>query len=530
MIYRMNKYEVERVAIVGIGGSGAYYVAKFLLLCGVDVVGFDLKNTSKTKGLEKLGAKITYRNPKESFGDVAYFIYTHNLPEKVVRQLIQINPGIDAYEVGEMYKSIIGDFEDGLLSESQQEAFYKSDLAPLYSLDLKDTRVIGITGTDGKTTSCTMIYHILKNNGFNPALISTISAKIGDKEISTGFHTTTPTSQELFNLFNQALDSGCTHIIVEVTSHGLEQGRVAGIKFDTIGYTNVTKEHLDYHKTYERYLKAKSLLIREHSKPSSVIVLNMDDTSYDFLNSISLGRSMKYAVENKDADITATNIDDIDGLKFNLSTSTDSFNVHIPIYGKYNVSNFLLACGVCMNEGVEIEDIVKSISSFKGVVGRMELIQQNPFKVFVDFAHTPNATLKALETVKTITKGKVIHVFGCAGLRDSTKRYGMGKISNQFSDITILTAEDPRTENLEEINDEIERGWRDGGRRGKLIRFDRADKNVEVRRDAIKKAIKLAKDGDTIIITGKAHEKSLCFGDTEYDWNDINEVQRLLKP
>jgi UDP-N-acetylmuramoyl-L-alanyl-D-glutamate--2,6-diaminopimelate ligase len=183
-----------------------------------------------------------------------------------------------------------------------------------------------------------------------------------------------------------------------------------------------------------------------------------------------------------------------------------------------------------MNEGVEIEDIVKSISSFKGVVGRMELIQQNPFKVFVDFAHTPNATLKALETVKTITKGKVIHVFGCAGLRDTAKRYEMGKISNQFSDITILTAEDPRTENLEEINDEIERGWRDGGRRGKLIRFDRADKNVEVRRDAIKKAIKLAKDGDTIIITGKAHEKSLCFGDTEYDWNDINEVQRLLKP
>ena len=148
----MNKYEVDRVAIVGIGGSGAYYLAKFLLLCGVDVVGFDLKNTPKIEELEKLGAKITYKNPRESFGDVAYFIYTHNLPEKVVRQLIQINLGIDAYEVGEMYKSIIGDFEDGLLSENTREAFYKSNLAPLYSLDLKDTRVIGITGTDGKTT------------------------------------------------------------------------------------------------------------------------------------------------------------------------------------------------------------------------------------------------------------------------------------------------------------------------------------------------------------------------------------------
>ncbi len=525
----MNRYDVDRVSIVGIGGSGAYYIAKFLLLCGVNVIGFDLKNTSKTKELEELGAEIKYENPQGSFGDVAYFIYTYNIPERLIKQLKEINPGIDAYEVGEMYKSIIGDFEDGLLSESQQEAFYRSDIAPLYSLDFKDTRLIGITGTDGKTTSCTMIYHILKNRGFNPALISTVSAKIGDKEINIGFHTTTPTAQELFNLFNQALDFGCTHIIVEVTSHGLEQGRVAGIKFNTIGYTNVTNEHLDYHKTYKRYLEAKSLLIKEHSKSDSVIVLNMDDNSYDFLNSISLGRTMKYGLENKKADIYATDIDDLDGLKFNLNTKIDNFNVHLPIYGKYNVSNFLLACGVCMNEGVELENIVKFIKSFEGVSGRMELILQKPFKVFVDFAHTFNATLKALETVKAITEGRVIHVFGCAGLRDTTKRYEMGKISNQLADITILTAEDPRTENLKEINDEIGRGWKEGGGRGKLIRFDYDNRNVEVRRDAIKKAIKLARDGDTVIITGKAHERSLCFGDTEYNWNDIDEVKRLLK-
>jgi UDP-N-acetylmuramoyl-L-alanyl-D-glutamate--2,6-diaminopimelate ligase len=524
----MNRYEVDRIAIVGIGGSGAYYIAKFLLLCGVNVIGFDLKNTSKTKELEKLGAEITYKNPQKSLGDVAYFIYTHNIPLNLIKQLMEMNPGVDAYEVGEMYKNILGDFEDNLLSENQRKAFYKSNLAPLYSLDFKDTRLIGITGTDGKTTSCTMVYHILKDSGFNPALISTVSAKIRDKEISTGFHTTTPTSQELFNLFNQALDAECTHIIVEVTSHGLEQGRVAGIKFDTIGYTNITNEHLNYHKTHEKYLEAKSLLIKEHSKPDSVIVLNMDDDSYDFLNRISLGRSMKYGIENKKADIYATNIDDSDGLGFNLYTKIDSFNVHIPIYGKYNISNFLLACGVCINEGVEMKDIIKSIRSFKGVRGRMELIQQKPFKVFVDFAHTPNATLKALETVNAITQGRVIHVFGCAGLRDNTKRYEMGRISNQLADVTILTAEDPRTESLKEINDEIERGWRDGGKEGELIRFDCDDKNVEVRRDAIKKAIELSKDADTVIITGKAHEQSLCFGDVEYNWNDIDEIRRLL--
>jgi UDP-N-acetylmuramoyl-L-alanyl-D-glutamate--2,6-diaminopimelate ligase len=524
----MNRYEVKRVAIVGIGGSGAYYIAKFLLLCGVDVIGFDLKSTSKTEELEELGAEITYSNPKEGFEDISYFVYTHNMPEKEIKKLMEMNSDIDAYEVGEMYKNIIGDFEDDLLSESQQKAFHKSNLAPLYSLNFKDIRLIGITGTDGKTTSCSMVYHILKNNGFNPALISTVSARIGDREIDTGFHTTTPTSQELFNLFNQAIDAGCTHIVVEVTSHGLEQGRVAGIKFDSIGYTNVTNEHLDYHKTYERYLEAKSLLIREHSKPNSVILLNMDDKSYDYLDSISLGRSMEYGIENKEADIYATDINDKDGLKFKLNTKTDTFNVHIPIYGKYNVSNFLLACGICMNEGVEVEDIVESIKTFESVTGRMDLIQEKPFKVFVDFAHTPNATLNALESVKEITEGRVIHVFGCAGLRDTTKRYEMGRISNQLADITILTAEDPRTENLKEINDEIERGWRDGEGEGELIRFDYDDRDVKVRTEAIEKAIELAKDDDTVIITGKAHEQSLCFGDTEYNWNDIDEVRKLL--
>jgi UDP-N-acetylmuramyl-tripeptide synthetase len=254
----------------------------------------------------------------------------------------------------------------------------------------------------------------------------------------------------------------------------------------------------------------------------------MDDKSYDYLDSISLGRSMEYGIENKEADIYATDINDKDGLKFKLNTKTDTFNVYIPIYGKYNVSNFLLACGICMNEGVEVEDIVESIKTFESVTGRMDLIQEKPFKVFVDFAHTPNATLNALESVKEITEGRVIHVFGCAGLRDTTKRYEMGRISNQLADITILTAEDPRTENLKEINDEIERGWRDGEGEGELIRFDYDDRDVKVRTEAIEKAIELAKDDDTVIITGKAHEQSLCFGDTEYNWNDIDEVRKLL--
>jgi UDP-N-acetylmuramyl-tripeptide synthetase len=237
---------------------------------------------------------------------------------------------------------------------------------------------------------------------------------------------------------------------------------------------------------------------------------------------------MEYSTKDKDVDLYATDISDKDGLKFKIYTRSEKTKVSIPIYGEYNVSNFLLASGICMNEGIEIEDIVNAIKDFETVPGRMQLIQSEPFKVFIDFAHTPNATIKALESVRKITKGRVIHVFGCAGLRDSSKRYSMGKISNQLADITILTAEDPRTENLTDINNEIERGWKDGGKKGKLFRFDNQEENVHVRRKAIKKALELAESGDTVIITGKAHEKSLCFGDTEYDWNDIVETKKLL--
>jgi UDP-N-acetylmuramoyl-L-alanyl-D-glutamate--2,6-diaminopimelate ligase len=523
----MNRYEVESVSIIGIGGTGAYYIAKFLLLCGIEVYGYNLNKNERTKKLEDMGIKIEYKNPTKPF-NTSYYIYTHAMLPKLVKKMKDLNSNIDGYEVGEMYKNIINDYEDDLLSKRQQDAFLKSNIAPLYPIDFGSIRLIGITGTDGKTTSCSMIYHILKDSGYKPALISTVSAIIGNEEIDTGFHTTTPSSQELSELLLKAQGANCTHIIIEATSHGLRQGRLAGLKFNTVGFTNITDEHLDYHKTYEKYLEAKSLLITEHTLPDSMIILNKDDRSYEYLNSISLGRSMEYSIEDKNADIFASDITDEKGLKFKLHISKEKNVVNIPIFGRYNVSNFLLATGVCMNENIETGDIVNSMRSFKTVKGRMQLIQSEPFKVFVDFAHTPNATVQALKSVGSITDGKVIHVFGCAGLRDTSKRYKMGKISNELADISILTAEDPRTESLKDINDEIERGWRDGKKDGELIRFDYDDKDVEVRRDAIKKALEVAQKDDTVIITGKAHEQSLCFGDTEYEWNDIEETKKLL--
>ncbi|MDD3474864.1 MAG: UDP-N-acetylmuramoyl-L-alanyl-D-glutamate--2,6-diaminopimelate ligase [Candidatus Dojkabacteria bacterium] len=524
----MSKYDIDSVSVVGIGGTGAYYIAKFFLLLGKDVYGYDLKETDRTKELEEMGARIEYSNPTRPFETDCY-LYTHNMPENLIDRILSSNKNIPGYEIGEFYHSLISDYEDNLMSEIEKDAFIKSELAPLYSLDLENVRMIGVTGTDGKTTSCTMIYHLLKSYGYKPALISTVSAIIGDEEIDTGFHTTTPTSQELYKLIKKALGIGCTHIVLETTSHGLEQGRVAGIKFDGIGYTNVTNEHLDYHKTYEKYLEAKSLLITNHTKSNSIIVLNKDDASYEFLSNLSMGKDMSYSIKDKQADLYASNIQDSDNLKFKLNSEKESLKVEIPIYGKYNVSNFLLACGICINEGLTLENICDYIKGFVTVKGRMELLQSEPFKVFVDFAHTPNATFQVLNSLRDITKGRIIHVFGCAGLRDKTKRYSMGKISNELADISILTAEDPRTEDLKDINNEIERGWKDGGfTKKEIIRFDNDKDNIEVRKDAIKKALELAEEGDIVIITGKAHEQSLCFGDIEYSWNDIAETEKLL--
>jgi UDP-N-acetylmuramoyl-L-alanyl-D-glutamate--2,6-diaminopimelate ligase len=525
----MNRYEVEKVSIVGIGGSGAFYIAKFLHLCGVEVEGYDIASNYRTKELEELGVDIKYSNPTEPF-ECSYYVYSHNLPEKIKKDIEKQNPDTTSYEVGELYKYILDDFEEDILGERQQEAFMESNIAPLYNLDVGDMRLIGITGTDGKTTTCSMVYHILKSNGYKPALISTVSALIGDDEIDTGFHTTTPTSQELYKLISKAIDADCTHLVLETTSHGLEQGRVAGLKFDSIAFTNVTNEHLDYHKTWDRYVRAKGLLITEHSKPESCIGLNLDDKSYDYLSSISIARDMSYSVKDKSADLFVKGIKDTDGLDFKVRFNKKFLDVHIPIYGIYNVSNFLAATSICLNEGLDINNIITAISSFKTVRGRMELIQSEPFMVFVDFAHTPNSLKEVLSSVRKLINGKVIHVFGCAGQRDSSKRFPMGKFSNELADVTILTAEDPRSESLKSINDEIEEGWKSGGNDDReLIRFDDDSKLVDVRREAIKRAFDIAKDGDLVIITGKAHEMSLAFGNTEYDWNDIEESKRLLK-
>jgi len=530
----MNLSSFKCISCFGIGGGGLYYIARFLLILGRKVEGFDIKLTDRVTELQGMGAVVSLRNPEpeDITENIDTIIYSEALPKQILEIVEGFKSTKNVIEVGEFLRNLTKMYENRRLNKDEEEAFIKSDIAPLYRVDTSKMRYIGVTGTDGKTTTCTMIYHILKEMGYNPALISTVSAKIGDKELDTGFHTTTPSSQDIYKLIKLMEEEGCTHAILETTSQGLAMGRVAGLKFDVVAYTNITNEHLDYHKTWEGIFEAKSRLITEHLKDGGVAVLNKDDIrSYEKLSKLA-EKFLSYS-RLESADLQATNLKSAENrIEFKLN---EHIPVSISIFGEYNVSNSLAALGVIKGLGLNLEEAVKKLTTFNAVTGRMQFLCREPYKFIVDFAHTPNALEQALSSVCKLKENgsRLIVVFGCPGKRDTYKRAEMGKVAKKYADIVILTADDPRTESLKAINNQIEEGFNQAeslsGVPVELIRFDYDDKDVDVRRNAIRKAIELAKPKDIVIICGKAHEQSLCFGTTEYKWNDIEEAERLLK-
>jgi UDP-N-acetylmuramoyl-L-alanyl-D-glutamate--2,6-diaminopimelate ligase len=392
---------------------------------------------------------------------------------------------------------------------------------------------IGVTGTDGKTTTCTMIYHLLLKLGYKPGLVSTVSAKINGKDIDTGFHTTTPSSQDLYALLKRMENEGCTHAIVESTSHGLAMGRLAGLKYHAIAYTNITSEHLDYHKTWENYYAAKETLLTEHTFTKTITVLNKDDAkAYTLLTKVADRRKLPvytYSTqEDTQATLVATSIKEDPTISFSIG----EVPVSLPIIGTYNVSNalaaLLLTSQLLQKNTAELAPL---LADFQTVTGRMQVLQTKPYSVIVDFAHTTNALEQALTTMRHLLPAnkKLIAVFGCAGKRDYTKRTPMGEVAGRLADITILTAEDPRSEHLKDINDEIEKGWQKTKQKNSVLyRIDDETLLADTRKIAIEKALELATEGDIIIIAGKAHEQTNCFGTIEYPWSDISDTLKLL--
>lgn len=362
----------------------------------------------------------------------------------------------------------------------------------------KKLKIIGVTGTDGKTTTANIIYWILKTAGKKVGLISTVSAKIGNKEYNTGFHVTNPEPLVLHRFLRKMVDCGCEYAVLEVTSHGLDQERVFGINFEISVLTNITHEHIDYHKTFEAYMKAKAKLFNN----SKVAILNKDDKSYkNFLSFIKTSNKILYGKDTLG-----------DNLKREVENRFEE---------EYNFYNATAAISVAKLLKISEAKILEGIGSFPGVEGRMQEIKNKTgIKIYIDFAHTPNSLLNVLKSLRTKKNGKLIVVYGCAGERDIKKRKIMPKISIKNADISVFTAEDPRSENVEDILDIMVRAaYKSGGNEGE--NFYR----IPERGEAISFAInKIANKGDTVVICGKGHEKSMAYNGVELPWSDQDAV------
>jgi len=356
--------------------------------------------------------------------------------------------------------------------------------------------VIGITGTDGKTTTVNMLHHVLSLNNKKVSSISSISAKIADKSFDTGFHVTTPSPWQIQKYLRNALNSRSQYFILEATSHGLDQNRLAFIDFEVAAITNISHEHFDYHKSMKNYLASKAKLF----KNVKYSVLNADDESYKDLKNKASGEILNYSLQK--------NVD------FNLK----EYPINLKIPGEFNLKNALAALAISSALGISKSRTLKAITSYKGIVGRLEDLDfgQN-FDVYVDFAHTPVSLKESLQTLKEKTRGRLIAVFGSAGKRDESKRPLMGKVASSLADISILTAEDPRDEDVNKICNQIAKGFKSNRKKENEDFFIIPD-----RKKAIKFAVDLARSNDTVSLFGKGHEKSMNIKGKEFPWNEIN--------
>ena len=405
--------------------------------------------------------------------------------------------------------------------------------------------VIGVTGTDGKTTTTNLIYQILLAAGIRAGMISTVNAVIGDEVLDTGFHVTTPDAHDVQRYLAQMVAAGLTHVILETTSHGWAQYRVDACEFDIGVVTNITHEHMDEHGSYENYRAAKARLFSSLEITSEktqgnprLAVINRDDVkSFEFLNNFIKVRKLNYGL-HEDADVGAVDIAySPSGIHFTAQGQDFRVPVSSKLVGAYNVSNCLAALTATVY-GLKIKPDVaaQGIAALEGIPGRMERIDMGQnFTAIVDFAHTPNALKMSLEAAREMLSRRgrqlpaptrqpmVIAVFGSAGLRDKAKRRMMAEISAELANLTVLTAEDPRTESLEVILEEMADGARSkGGREGETFW------RVSDRGEAIRFALRLAREGDIVLACGKGHEQSMCFGGREHLWDDRIAMRAAL--
>lgn len=382
--------------------------------------------------------------------------------------------------------------ENQIIVDDTRKA-YSPICASFFGNPADSLKLIGLTGTNGKTTTTFLIKQILENVGKKVGLIGTVQNMVGDEVYPA--HYTTPDPHELQSLFRKMVDAGCEYCIMEVSSQALAQGRVEGIHFHIGAFTNLTQDHLDYHKTWENYFESKKLLF----KACDCAVTNLDD-EYGLKIVDGCGcRVVTYGVDNMKADFVARNVGfSANGVRYDL-VGEKMGRVSCPIPGRFSVYNSLCATSVALTLGVDFTDVLEAISKSKGVKGRIEVVptpNQN-YTVIIDYAHSPDGLENIISSLKEIANGRVVTVFGCGGDRDRTKRPKMGKIAAELSDFCVVTSDNPRSENPSAIIEDILEGMRDTATPYEV---------VENRKEAIAWAMKNAQPNDIILLAGKGHE------------------------
>jgi len=401
-----------------------------------------------------------------------------------------------------------------------------------YSYPAQQLCTIGVTGTDGKTTTSNLITTIFETVGLRTGLMTTANFKMLGQEWENTTRQSTLEAVEIQQLLRQMVDAKVTHAIIEATSHGLALQRVHGCAFDVGVVTNITQEHLDFHKTLAAYQRAKAHLfemldpLRDKgigSRP--VAILNRDDTSYDILKPYCHVPILDYGLDTP-ASIRAVDVQlHAHSTRFRVLLPDAEQRIETQLVGRFNVSNCLAAIATAYSQGVSLDAIARGLASVTGVTGRMESIHEGqPFAVIVDYAHTADSLAKVLATLRPLTTGKLMVVFGSAGERDVQKRPVMGRIAAQMTDFFVITDEDPREEDREKILREIAIGAEAVGKRQGQDFLCIAD-----RTEAIRVAIAHANVGDTLVLAGKGHEQSIIVGREKVPWDDRKVARDLLR-
>lgn len=377
-------------------------------------------------------------------------------------------------------------------------------------------KIIGVTGTNGKTSITYFLKSILKEAGHKVGIIGTIENQIEDIVYESAV--TTPESRDIQELLAKMVEADCDYCVMEASSHALYLDRVAAIPFKTAIFTNLSQDHLDFHKDFTEYLNAKKILFT-YIDNNGFSILNADDKTYHEISSMAGGKIVSYSISD-DSDYKASEIEmDINGTSFTLLNNGNTNKINLKMIGEFSIYNSLAAIAAAHEMGIELSTIIEGLRKVS-VNGRFQLIESDrDFAVVVDYAHTPDGLYNVLSTARKITSGRVLCVFGCGGDRDIKKRPIMGKVAGEISDFLIITSDNPRTEDPLKIIDMIEEGVKETT--AKYIK-------ITNRKDAIAYAIKMAEPGDIIIIAGKGHEDYQIVGKTKFPFSDFEIAKKIL--